>query len=422
MENNQSQILYLKRNLIQEDNQIGIGGYGKVYSGKYKKLEIAIKKSNKLNNSEEITQQLNREINIIKTYRHPYVPRFIGVYSYNNNLELILEKIEGETLEEWIKMIHKNPKNETIVFKTISDLQKQILFCHEENVQEAHESKKLSDKYNYLGKFKSFIKKESDDAFSNFNNDNANISMKNMIKREYEIEREKSIINPQALLDKLNIQLLLQFIDLAKTIKYLHGINLIHRDLKPSNLILDLTGRCRLLDFGISKRATHTLTKADTGGTMNYMAPENFRQYTTEKDTASLHSFVSTKVDIWAFGCILSQTYSGEKPWSNIDSNALMIKLCKVANFGEKFNIPIYVKENHRPIYFIIKKCIENDPQLRISASYLKFYLDWALYYYISTGRRLLGGNLTYDNTKNTIFKFEDNKETNPYRIKIKSK
>lgn len=73
------------------------------------------------------------------------------------------------------------------------------------------------------------------------------------------------------------VQLALQ---LCGLLDYLHSIRpepIIHRDLKPSNLMIDPSGRVRLIDFGTARRFKPERT-ADTVnlGTIGFAAPEQF--------------------------------------------------------------------------------------------------------------------------------------------------
>ena len=72
-----------------------------------------------------------------------------------------------------------------------------------------------------------------------------------------------------------------------------------------------------LIDFGIAKVMTNmidTLTRAK--GTIYYLAPETLEvAELTEKE--EIVSKITTKVDVWAYGCIVSYLFSGVLPWTN---------------------------------------------------------------------------------------------------------
>lgn len=90
----------------------------------------------------------------------------------------------------------------------------------------------------------------------------------------------------------------------ARALEYVHSQKLIHRDIKPDNLHIDLSGRVRLMDFGIAKSQDLHLTK--TGfqvGTPYYMSPE---QVMGEPATE--------RVDIYAYGILLYELFTGVRP------------------------------------------------------------------------------------------------------------
>jgi Tol biopolymer transport system component len=91
-----------------------------------------------------------------------------------------------------------------------------------------------------------------------------------------------------------------------------HRKGVTHRDLKPSNVMLAAGGRAKLVDFGLAKKASTSteggteasvaITSAGTMlGTARYMSPEQ------------IHSDdVDTRIDIWAFGCVLYEMLAGK--------------------------------------------------------------------------------------------------------------
>lgn len=80
--------------------------------------------------------------------------------------------------------------------------------------------------------------------------------------------------------------------------------------------MIDKDFNLKLLDFGISKISKRTVTETSAAGTLLYMAPENFNIDNNENDLDEYSkTLISTKVDVWAFGCMMSESFSGYKPW-----------------------------------------------------------------------------------------------------------
>lgn len=158
---------------------------------------------------------------------------------------------------------------------------------------------------------------------------------------------------------------------LANTLKYLHDNTFIHRDLKPENMMLDSKMNFYLIDFGIAKVMTNmidTITRAK--GTIYYLAPETLEvAELTEQD--EIISKITTKVDVWAFGCIMSYLFSGILPWiSKYADQASVIQ--KLLLKKAEFPIPeTQIKEknykNHDLIIKIIRDCTVADSDKRVS-------------------------------------------------------
>ena len=81
-----------------------------------------------------------------------------------------------------------------------------------------------------------------------------------------------------------------------------HKAGIIHRDLKPSNIMIDKTGRVRVMDFGLAK----TIDREDIGGakaivgTPEYLSPEQARGENLDQRT-----------DIYALGLVLYEMVTG---------------------------------------------------------------------------------------------------------------
>ena len=160
---------------------------------------------------------------------------------------------------------------------------------------------------------------------------------------------------------------------LACCLEFIHSRKFIHRDLKPENIILGKDGFIYLIDFSIAKvltNAEYTLTR--TKGTLNYLAPECLDPSEMSEDREII-SKVTAKVDVWAFGCIVSWFFSGFIPWSDKynDSPAIIqqILLNKCP-----FSIPNNIKDNN--IIKIIQMANEIDSNKRASMTEIKNLLD----------------------------------------------
>jgi serine/threonine-protein kinase len=108
--------------------------------------------------------------------------------------------------------------------------------------------------------------------------------------------------------------------EVADALDYAHRHGVIHRDIKPENILLH-DGRALVADFGIALAASKAGSRmTETGmslGTPHYMSPE---QAMGERD-------ITARSDVYALGCVLYETLTGEPPFTGPTAQAIVAKV-----------------------------------------------------------------------------------------------
>ncbi len=129
-----------------------------------------------------------------------------------------------------------------------------------------------------------------------------------------------------------------------------HEVGVLHRDIKPENLILEASGNAKLMDFGIARpirRAGPGQTEAGMYvGTPHYSAPE---QLAGEE--------VDHRADIYAFGVLMCEMFSGALPYSGSSTVELYVAQMQGPPTPPSASWPEIPAE----LEALILRCIERD-------------------------------------------------------------
>ncbi|GAY66431.1 hypothetical protein CUMW_248700, partial [Citrus unshiu] len=151
--------------------------------------------------------------------------------------------------------------------------------------------------------------------------------------------------------EELNIM-----IDVALALEYLHfgcSASVIHCDLKPSNVLLDDNMVAHLSDFGIAKLLTgedQSMIQTQTLATIGYMAPEYGRE-----------GRVSANGDVYSFGIMLMETFTGKKPTDKIFNGEMTLTHWEDVHFAAKEQCMSFV-------FNLAMECTAESPEQRINA------------------------------------------------------
>jgi serine/threonine protein kinase len=138
---------------------------------------------------------------------------------------------------------------------------------------------------------------------------------------------------------------------MAAGLAAIHTAGIVHRDIKPNNIMLDGHGsdvHLCITDFGLARAYTAEASLSGSelaAGTPDYMAPE-------------LHQGLkpSQASDLFAFGVVLHQVFTGQRPLLTADKSSVVVSPLLNAS-----RIPSFCAK-------LITECLDRDPHRRCEA------------------------------------------------------
>lgn len=145
---------------------------------------------------------------------------------------------------------------------------------------------------------------------------------------------------------------------LCAALEAAHAEGVVHRDLKPQNILIDAADNLYVSDFGLAKSLEAEISMGTrTGqilGTPRYMSPEQVEA----KD-------VDHRADLYAFGLIAYEMFTGELPFRGDSAMQLMYQRVSEAPRNPRTAAP----ELPEWVANLVLRCLAKDPDARYQSA-----------------------------------------------------
>ncbi|MGH9411026.1 MAG: protein kinase domain-containing protein [Vicinamibacterales bacterium] len=156
----------------------------------------------------------------------------------------------------------------------------------------------------------------------------------------------KYLLRPEAAGIETKLDLMIQ---ICEGLRAAHAHGIFHRDIKPGNLLVRPDGELKIVDFGIARLASSSMTASGLiVGTPDYMSPEQARG-----DNADERS------DIFSAGAVFYFILTGRKPFAASGLTAVLAKVQR--------EDPLPVREGEAPpmLAQIVSRALAKNPEDR---------------------------------------------------------
>jgi eukaryotic-like serine/threonine-protein kinase len=142
------------------------------------------------------------------------------------------------------------------------------------------------------------------------------------------------------------------FLQCCDAIAFAHSRGVIHCDIKPGNVLVDTSGRVRIVDFGLARLQDNAATTTGFRGTPAYAPPEQLARRGHIPDSRS---------DVYSLGAVLYVLVTGKAPFDPRSSVADLIDAVRTQPPA-----PFPCRDlTHRELRVIIHKTMAKSPEER---------------------------------------------------------
>jgi CHASE2 domain-containing sensor protein len=117
---------------------------------------------------------------------------------------------------------------------------------------------------------------------------------------------------------ELNYRIVAKIImQVCAALNYAHQKGIVHRDIKPANIMLLEDFAVKVMDFGIARLATSSMTKSNVAlGTPHYISPEQLEGKPVDK-----------RSDVFSLGVVIYEFLTGDRPFKGESISSLMYNI-----------------------------------------------------------------------------------------------
>jgi serine/threonine protein kinase len=147
--------------------------------------------------------------------------------------------------------------------------------------------------------------------------------------------------------------------EVARAVQFAHDHGVLHRDIKPSNVLVDESGRVRVMDFGLAKQIDADEQLTVTGqllGTPSYMAPEQISGSAGD---------VGPACDVYGLGALLYELLTGQPPFRGANQVETLLAALEAEPEAPRRLRPAVP----RALELIALKCLDKDPGARYASA-----------------------------------------------------